>query len=106
MKTSYGNLPDLGHARSLILRGLEGYAAEVFLFGSFARGQGTLGSDIDIAVLPLEPIPSEVFSSLRNDLEEAPLLFSVELIDLSSTNWEFRERVVREGVRWDESANA
>jgi predicted nucleotidyltransferase len=93
---------DLDRARSVILNGLRGYDAEVYLFGSFARGAGTLGSDIDVGVLPLEPIPAWVLSSVRTQLEEAPLLFLVELIDLSEADAEFRQRVIEEGVRWNE----
>jgi predicted nucleotidyltransferase len=96
---------DLDRARSVVLNGLREYAVEVFLFGSFARGAGTLGSDIDVGVLPLEPIPAEVFSRVRTELEETPLLFRVDLVDLSETDREFRERVRREGIRWDEPSN-
>jgi predicted nucleotidyltransferase len=96
---------DLNHARSVILNGLRGYDAEVYLFGSFARGAGTLGSDIDVAVLPLEPIPAWVLSSVRTRLEEAPLLFPVALIDLSQADGEFRRRVIEEGVRWNDLSN-
>jgi predicted nucleotidyltransferase len=104
--SSLNSSPDLNHARALVLRGLGGYSAKVFLFGSFAEGRAALGSDIDVGVLPGEPIPAEVFSELRAELDEAPLLFSVELIDLSKTDPSFRERVQREGVRWDEQASA
>jgi predicted nucleotidyltransferase len=106
MTTSYRVPPDLAHARSLVLDGLGGYAAQVFHFGSFARGTGGPGSDIDIGVLPLEPIPADVLSGLRSRLEDSRLLYPVELIDLSEADSAFRDRVVREGVRWDESTSA
>lgn len=100
---SHAYSPDLELARKIVLAGLSGYEAEVFLYGSFGAGKGMKGSDIDVAVLPLEPIPNHVLSSLREQLEEASLLFPVELIDLSATGREFRDRVFREGVRWSGS---
>lgn len=99
-------LPDLEHVRSLVLGRLGEYRAKVFLYGSFARGQGALGSDIDIAVLPLEPIPFTVFSDLREALEDAPILFPVELVDLSQAEPAFRRRVLQEGIVWSESVSA
>jgi hypothetical protein len=65
-----------------------------------------LASDIDVGVLPHDEIPPEVFSGLRAELEESPLLLTVDLIDLSKSEKEFRERVVREGVPWTERASA
>ncbi|MGD0497138.1 MAG: nucleotidyltransferase domain-containing protein [Bryobacteraceae bacterium] len=49
--------PDLNEVRRLVLRGLSGRRARVYLFGSWARGDASRVSDIDVAVLPLEPLP-------------------------------------------------
>jgi predicted nucleotidyltransferase len=57
-------------------------------------------SDIDVAVLPLEPFPSGLLSEIREALEESRVLYPVELVDLSTTTPEFRDRVLKEGILW------
>ena len=102
MMTMRAAAPDLEQARRLVLEKLRGYDVEVYLYGSFAKGKGALGSDIDIALLPLKPIPEHVLSDLRHELEDSPVLYNVDLVDLSQTGSDFRRRVLREGIRWNE----
>jgi uncharacterized protein len=93
---------DLAEVRALVLAGLHAYRAAVFLFGSWAAGNAGRTSDIDVAVLPLEPIPRHVFSEIREALEESCVIFTVDLVDLSDTSEEFRNRILNEGVVWRE----
>ena len=93
---------DLETTRKIVLKHLEGYRAKVYLFGSRATGRAHRFSDIDIAVLPLEPVPGRVFAEARADLEESNILYSVDLVNLSETDAKFRERVLKEGVLWKE----
>jgi predicted nucleotidyltransferase len=97
--------PDLEEAKALVLNVLQGYPAKVYLYGSFARGEATHGSDIDIAVLPQAPLPPEVLAALRERLAEAPILYHADVVDLSQCAPQFRERVLREGQVWSESTN-
>jgi predicted nucleotidyltransferase len=96
---------DLAEVRQIVLEGLAGYAVHVYLFGSCRRGTENLTSDIDIAVLPLEPLPPWVLSIIRDKLEESQVLRRVDLVDLSMMDSSFRERVMQEGIRWSESEN-
>jgi len=48
---------DLREVRRIVLRGLEGRRASVYLFGSWARGEAARVSDIDVAILPAESLP-------------------------------------------------
>lgn len=91
---------DLEEVRKLVTAGLRGYRARICLFGSWATGDAGRTSDIDVAVLPLEPIPRHVFSEIREALEESCILYPVDLVDLSDSSEEFRARVLREGVLW------
>jgi predicted nucleotidyltransferase len=93
---------DLDEVRKLVTAGLRGYRARIYLFGSWAIGDAGRASDIDVAVLPLEPIPRHVFSEIREALEESCVLYPVDLVDISDSSEEFRTRVVREGVLWQD----
>jgi predicted nucleotidyltransferase len=85
MKTSNSDtaLRDLTEVRRIVLEGLEGHATRVYLFGSHARGTAHRTSDIDVAILPLEPIPPWILSVLRGELEESHVPYRVDLVDLS-----------------------
>lgn len=87
-------------ARAIVERALRGYPAEVYLFGSWARGDARRLSDIDVAVLPKGDIPWSVLSRLRDELDESTIPYPVEVVDLRETSDEFRARVLREGIRW------
>ncbi len=55
-------------------------------------------SDIDVAILPLNPLPPGLLSSIRESLEESLVPFTVDVIDLSQAEPAFKERVEREGI--------
>ncbi|MDA8108668.1 MAG: nucleotidyltransferase domain-containing protein [Betaproteobacteria bacterium] len=90
----------MAEAREIVLRALAGSGARVFLFGSRARGDAYLASDIDIAVLPSRPLPAGLLADLREQLEESALPQTVDLVDLSEADPDFRSRVLAEGIEW------
>jgi predicted nucleotidyltransferase len=92
--------PDLREVRRIVMRGLAGRRARVYLFGSWARGEASRVSDIDVAILPIEPLPLGLLAELQEDLEESSSLYSVDLVDLSTTSDAFRARVLSEGLPW------
>lgn len=92
--------PDLDEVRRVISRGLAGRREQVFLFGSWARGEASRGSDIDVAVLPSEPLPFDLLAEIQEQLENSASLYPVDLIDLSTASESFRRSVLAEGVPW------
>ena len=76
---------DLNQVKHLVQKGLEGHGVKVILFGSHATGKAGRTSDIDVAVLPLEPLPREVLSEIRYDLQESNVLYHVDLVDLTES---------------------
>lgn len=94
--------PDLTEVRRLVLKGLRGHRARVFLFGSRARSAAGATSDIDVGVLPAAPLPPGVLSEIREALDEGRVIFPVDVIDLSRVDPLFRERVLNEGVSWSD----
>jgi predicted nucleotidyltransferase len=96
------DLDDIDEVRRLVLAGLSGYRVRVILFGSWATESATRTSDIDVAVLPIDPIPRYVLSEIRQALEDSNVLYPVDLVDISDSLEDFRARVLREGVLWSE----
>jgi uncharacterized protein len=93
---------DLKTVRKIVLSHLRRRAAKVFLFGSYARGKAREHSDIDVASLPLEPLPPGTLTEIREALEESDVVRNVDIVDLSDTDENFRRRVEEEGIAWKE----
>lgn len=90
----------LDEVRRIVLDGLRNHQVRVYLFGSRARGQSGRSSDIDVAVLSAEPLPPGVLSTIRENLEESNVPYTVDLVDLTRADPAFRDRVIREGTLW------
>ena len=93
---------DLQQVRMIILNRLAKYPVRIFLFGSHATGRACAASDIDVAVLPEIDLPSGLLSQVREELEESNVPYKVDFVDISKTDEVFRQRVLSEGVEWND----
>ncbi len=93
---------DLESVRKIVLGHLKDYRARIYLFGSQATGHARRQSDIDVAILPLEPLPDWLFSDIRTALEESNVIRSVDVVNLSEAGEKLRRRIMKEGVLWSE----
>ena len=84
----------------MVLGALGEHDAAVWLFGSCARGEARQHSDIDIAILPRNDLPSGFFAELAADFEESPIPYDVDLVDLRWADAALIDEVRREGVKW------
>jgi predicted nucleotidyltransferase len=96
---------DVDEARRIVLEALRGLPARVFLFGSFARGEDRPTSDLDVAILPLGPLPTGTLSLLRETLEASSVTFDVDIVDLAGAGEALRKRVLQEGIEWSDSGS-
>ena len=86
--------------RRMVLDALGDHDAEVWLFGSCARDEVMQHSDIDIAVLSRHELPPGLLADLAADIEESPIPYDVDLVDLRHAAPSLVEQVQREGVKW------
>jgi predicted nucleotidyltransferase len=86
--------------RRMVLAALGDRDAAVWLFGSCARGEPKQHSDIDIAILPRDELPSGFFGELEADIEESTIPYDVDLVDLRQADPALVDEVRREGVKW------
>lgn len=93
---------DLDTVHRIVRDGLKGYQVKVYLFGSQATSTFRRTSDIDVAVLPLTPLPRLVLAQIREALEESDVVRTVDLVDLSEVDEGFKQRVLSEGILWTE----
>src|SRR5262245_28991816 len=92
----------LEEVRRLVLQAVGKDGAVVYLFGSWARGEATRLSDIDVAIDPPTPLPRGTLARLREQLEESSIPYHVDIVDLTRTDPEFRRRVLAEGIPWND----
>lgn len=90
----------LQEARAIVRRCLGNLPVRVFLFGSRARGTARSGSDLDIGLLPRNPLPATLLAELRDALEESSIPYAVDVVDLSRVDASFRDKVIAEGQPW------
>lgn len=91
---------DLDEARRIVLGLIGPHRARVFLYGSRARGDADRCSDIDIAVWPQAPLPAGTLARIRDAFEESTIPYHVDVIDLSTVDESFRQKVLSEAVPW------
>jgi predicted nucleotidyltransferase len=93
---------DLAVTRKIVLERLENYRAKVYLFGSQATGKARMHSDIDVAILPLQPLPVGTLAEICDALEESDVVRNVDVVDVTEADEVFRQRVKKEGIVWKE----
>ncbi|HXG21682.1 MAG TPA: nucleotidyltransferase domain-containing protein [Methylomirabilota bacterium] len=100
--TSPTAIKALEEVRRIVRETVGSENADVHLFGSWARGEATRPSDIDIAIDPRETLPRGTLARLRERLEESHVPYRVDVVDLRRTDSEFRRRVLTEGIPWND----
>jgi len=96
--TSSANLVQV---RQIILQHLKDYSVQLYLFGSHARGTARSTSDIDVGILPKAPLPIGILAELREALFESIIPVSVDLVDLSYTDEDFKQQILKEAIVWN-----
>jgi predicted nucleotidyltransferase len=92
----------LKQIRKVIHSHLKDYRFQLFLFGSQSTKRAGRTSDIDVGILPMDPLPRGLLSEIREELEESHIPYPVDLVDLSRSNPEFLQQVREEGEIWSD----
>jgi predicted nucleotidyltransferase len=82
-------------AAAIVRRHVPDPAYRIFLFGSRAEGSAHERSDIDIGIEGPRPVPLEALSLIHEELEEAPTLYTIDVVDFARVPEKFR-RVARQ----------
>jgi uncharacterized protein len=78
-------------AAGVVRRHVPNPAYRVFLFGSRASGTAHERSDIDIGIEGPAPVPRQVIAAIEDELDEAPTLYTVEVVDFARVSETFRQ---------------
>ena len=90
MKTLRDATEAASYAASVVRRHLPDPAYRIFLFGSRAEGTAHPRSDIDIGIEGPAPVSAEAMARIEDELEEAPTLYTIEIVDFTRVPESFR----------------
>ena len=74
---------------------------KLFLFGSRANGKSMERSDIDIAIMTNEKMDASILAKIREEIENISTLLTIDFVDLSRVDDDFRNHVLETGSRLD-----
>lgn len=87
--------------KGLVLHHIGQEAVKIYLFGSWARGEERMTSDIDLAVETEEGTPFSKAAYLREILEESVIPYRVDVVDLAEASEAIIDKVRKEGIPWN-----
>ncbi len=90
----------LDEIRQIFQEVLAGRTVRIFLFGSWARGDATPLSDIDVAIEAQPRLPGGTLARLRERLEESHVPYRVDVVVLDDVDPVLRRRILEEAVPW------
>lgn len=77
-------------AAAMIRRHIPDPCYRVFVVGSRATGSAAEQSDIDIGIEGSAPVPRSALASIHDELEEAPTLYTIGVVDFACGPKKFR----------------
>ena len=84
----------------LVLSLMREEPADIFLFGSWARGEQRQGSDVDLAVAYRGPSNVLKLAELREALEESTIPCNVDVVDMQQASDALRAQIRKDGIKW------
>jgi len=91
-----GKISSIDELKSFLIDYLKDKNAKVYFFGSRAKGSFNEFSDIDVAI----DGNNIDFAFLKFLIEESNLPQKVDIINMNSISEEFKEEILKTGIRW------
>ena len=74
--------------------------AEIYLFGSRARGTQSQWSDIDIALKENQKISRTAIGEAISMLAASNIPYKIEIVDFNAVSDDMRQSITQEGLLW------
>jgi predicted nucleotidyltransferase len=92
--------PYIEQIKDMVLDFFKNEKTSVYLFGSRARGDHKVYSDVDIGLIPEAELSRKKISQLLEIFENSAIPYKVEIINLEETTDDFRKQAMRDAVVW------
>ncbi len=90
----------LDKLKKLTLDVFEGEDVKIILFGSRARRNNQITSDVDIGLLASLKLNKKKEILLKEKVEELNIPYKVDIVDLSDASEDFRDEALKGAVVW------
>ena len=72
----------------------------VYFFGSRAKNQEKIGSDIDLAIASNDPILDDKITKILIDIDETTIPAKVDIINLQTAHQNIKTEILKNGILW------
>ena len=86
--------------RDLVVDCLKNENVKIILFGSRARGDNSVSSDVDIGIMPHQKIDEGKISLLRERIENSNIPYKVEIVNFISVSKDFKQEALKNIIVW------
>ncbi len=88
--------------KKVIIDFLKNDNVKIVLFGSRARGDNYISSDVDIGIIPYGKFDEKKITILKTNVENLNIPYKVEIVDFSGVSESFKKETLKEAVVWKE----
>lgn len=92
----------LEELKNLALEILKDEKVKIILFGSRARGDNNIVSDVDIGLAPYGKLDKNKVIILKEKIEDLNIPYKVELVNFSEVSADFKKEALKGAVIWKE----
>ncbi|MFH1191353.1 MAG: nucleotidyltransferase domain-containing protein [Candidatus Omnitrophota bacterium] len=92
----------LEELKNLALEILKDEKVKIILFGSRARGDNNIISDVDIGLVPYGQLAKNKVIILKEKIEDLNIPYKVELVNFSEVSEDFKKEALKGAVVWKE----
>lgn len=97
MKTEGHHLHKL---KGLIVDFLKNEEVKIVLFGSRAREDNFIASDVDIGVIPYGKLDETKMALLKEKIENLNIPYKVEIVNFQHVSEDFKKLAMRDAITW------
>jgi len=86
--------------KELVLEELKDEHVKVFLFGSRARNDNYIASDVDIGFIPGNNFNEKKITMLKEKFENSNIPYKVEIVNFNIVSEEFKQEALKDIEIW------
>jgi len=86
--------------KEIVMEFLKYDKVKVILFGSRARGDNYISSDIDIGIIPYGKFDDKKITLLKEKTENLNIPYKVEIVNFMEVSKEFKQEALKKVVIW------
>jgi hypothetical protein len=94
------NQDNIQNLKKHVLELLKDEEVKIILFGSRARKDNAVFSDVDIGIIPKGALNGKKITLLRELIENLNIPYKVDVVDLSTVSDEFKKEAMAEVEVW------